>query len=270
MKILKNINDLKKAINGVKDLGFVPTMGGIHDGHISLIKESKKKSKKTLVSIYVNPNQFNDLIDFKKYPRRITKDLKKMKKLKINYLFLPNTKNIYHPKRRRKIFIKKREKIMCAKYRKGHFEGVLDIMDRFINIIQPKFVFMGKKDFQQFFLVKEYMKNKYKTKIISCKTIRDNNFLPLSTRNFLLSKKDIKKAGLISFFLNSFKKNIIKQKNINKFLLTLKDKLQKKFNINIEYLQLMNEKKLNQYKKKCKSRLFIAYYIKEVRLIDNF
>ena len=99
MEIIKNILDLNKAINNFKNFGFVPTMGGIHEGHISLIKNSQKKCKKTIVSIFVNPTQFNDKNDFKKYPRRLIQDIKILKKLKIDFLFIPNEREIYKKKK---------------------------------------------------------------------------------------------------------------------------------------------------------------------------
>ena len=147
MEIIKNILDLNKAVNGINNLGFVPTMGGLHDGHISLIKNSQKKCKKTIVSIFVNPTQFNSKNDFKKYPRNLNRDINILKKLEVNFLFLPKLDEIYKKKRNKKIKLNKNENILCAFYRKGHFEGVLDIMDRLLNIIKAKYVFMGEKDY---------------------------------------------------------------------------------------------------------------------------
>ena len=267
MKILTNIVDLNKAIKKVSNLGFVPTMGGLHDGHKSLIKISKKRCKKTIVSIFVNPTQFNDKKDFKSYPRNLKKDLRILKNLNVNYLFLPTSKEIYKNKRNNKITISKSDKILCAKFRKGHFEGVLDVMDRLMNLIKAKYVFMGEKDFQQLFLIKKFMKNKYNSKFISCPTIRDKNKLALSSRNFLLSKKNLYKAGKIARYLIKYKFHIKKK---YKLLPIIKKKLQKKFLINIEYLELRNtsDLKITNFKKKYK--LFIAYYLNNIRLIDNF
>ena len=124
-------------------------MGSLHNGHISLIKKSKKICKKTIVSIFVNPTQFNNKNDFAKYPRNIKKDLRILKKLKVNFLFIPNKSEIYDSQKRKKIILPKKQQILCAKYRKGHFEGVIDVMDRLTNIIKPK-IFM-EKDFQQLF-----------------------------------------------------------------------------------------------------------------------
>ncbi|MDC0215738.1 pantoate--beta-alanine ligase [Candidatus Pelagibacter sp.] len=265
MKILKNIIDLKKAIIKNDNLGFVPTMGGLHKGHISLIKKSKKKCNKTLISIYINPKQFNNLIDFKNYPKSIKKDLNKLRKLKVDYVFLPTTKDINSKSSYKKIIISQNHQVLCAKNRKGHFEGVLEIMDRFLDLIKPKYVFLGEKDFQQLFLIKKYLGKKYNTQIQPCKTIRDKNFIALSTRNFLLSKKELKIVSIIAKKIYYFKKKKIFFKKIN----ILKNDL-KKFNIKIDYLEVRNEFNLQTYTKKNKFRIFIAYYINNIRLIDNF
>jgi len=267
MKILTNIIDLKEAISKLKNLSFVPTMGGLHDGHLSLINASKKKYKNTLVSIYVNPKQFNNKKDFKSYPRNIKKDLNLLKKLNIKIVFIPSTKEIYKEKRINKITLPKNQKILCAKFRKGHFEGVLDIMERFINLINPKYIFLGEKDFQQLFLIKKYLNTKYRAKIIGCRTIRDKNYVALSTRNHLISKKNMLIAGYIAKGLKNIKKKINRNKNI---IHEYKKHLIKKFNIKIEYLEARCKVDLKRFKKNRKFKIFIAYYLNGVRLIDNF
>ena len=145
MKIFKDKHTLQKEISKTKGISFVPTMGGLHKGHISLIKQSKKSKFKTLVSIFVNPKQFNKKSDFKSYPRNTKKDLKQLKKLKINYLYIPTFKDIYGFKPKKKVFLDKFSKKLCGRYRKGHFEGVLNVVNRFIEIIKPKIYLSRKK-----------------------------------------------------------------------------------------------------------------------------
>ena len=191
MKVILNNTQLEKIIKLNQNIGFVPTMGSLHKGHISLIKESKKKSKKTLVSIFVNPKQFNDKKDFINYPRNINKDKSILKNLKVDFLYLPSAKEIF-PKSSKLIKkISKENQILCAKFRKGHFEGVLNVMDRLTYLINPRNIFMGEKDYQQFYIVKKYLEQRYKTNVILCKTIRDKNGLALSSRNKLLKKSEI-------------------------------------------------------------------------------
>ena len=270
MKILRTKNDLKEAVNKVKDLGFVPTMGSIHNGHLSLIKKSKVKCSKTLVSIYVNPKQFNHKKDFKNYPRNITRDLNILNKHKVNFVFIPSTKEIFKEKRLKKIVLPEKYRILCAKFRKGHFEGVLDIMERLIKLINPKYTFMGEKDFQQLFLVNKFVGKKYNNKIFSCKTIRDKNHLALSSRNFLLTKKQLKKARKIAKYLFKLKSHLKKNNQIRNYILNKKKELKIKFNIKIDYLEIRNKNNLSTSFKNKNFKLFVAYYINKVRLIDNF
>ena len=271
MKLIRQIKDLNKALDKNLELGFVPTMGSIHKGHESLIKYSKKKCKKTIVSIFVNPTQFNNKIDYKYYPRNLNNDLKALERLKIDYVFLPNNKEIYKKKRLKKIKLNNKDKILCAKYRNGHFEGVLDIVDRLTNLILPKYIFMGEKDFQQLFLVKKFIENKYAIKIFPCKTIRNKNDVALSSRNYLLDKFNLLKVGVITKRLMKLKLQINKDKSKVNFLINKsKKKLMNDFNIKIEYLEARNVVNLNKTIFNKKYKLFVAYYLNKVRLIDNF
>ena len=129
MKILLDKCSLFESLRPFNDLGFVPTMGGIHKGHLSLINKSNRLCKITIVSIFINPKQFNNKKDLKSYPRNINKDLKILKKTKkVDFVYLPRFKDIYNDKNKSKIKLSKKDTILCAKYRKGHFEGVLDVM----------------------------------------------------------------------------------------------------------------------------------------------
>ncbi|WP_415277687.1 pantoate--beta-alanine ligase [Candidatus Pelagibacter sp. Uisw_094] len=270
MKLIKLKTDLIKAIKFDKSLGFVPTMGSLHEGHKALIKKSQKICKKTLVSIFVNPTQFNNKKDYKTYPKNLKKDLSYLRKLNVDYIYLPTITQIYL-KKHDKIKLNKSQNILCAKFRKGHFEGVLDVLDRFIELISPQKMFMGEKDFQQFFLVKKYIENKYNTKVYVGKTIRDKNKLALSSRNSLLNKKSFNESGIITKKLLKLKNEISKnRKNYKKLIFNLKNELSKNFDIKIEYLECRNTQNLNTSILKKPFKLFAAYYINNVRLIDNF
>ncbi|MDB9983296.1 pantoate--beta-alanine ligase [Candidatus Pelagibacter sp.] len=271
MKLIRQITDLNKAIKTEKRLGFIPTMGGLHEGHESLIKKSQKKCEKTLVTIFVNPTQFNDKNDYKNYPRNLSKDLKILKKLKVNYVYLPTVKQIFQDKLMLKISLNKSQKILCAKFRKGHFEAILDILNRFIKLIAPMSIFMGEKDYQQFYLVKKFMEKKHKIKVYSCKTIRDSNMVAMSSRNSLLSKANLNMMGLITSELFSLKKIINQNRLKSKELIYAhKINLMKKYKIKIEYLECRNTVNLNTNINNKPFKLFVAYYLNNVRLIDNF
>ena len=270
MKIFKDKHILQKEISKTKGISFVPTMGGLHKGHISLIKQSKKSKFKTLVSIFVNPKQFNKKSDFKSYPRNAKKDIRLLKKLKINYLYIPTFKDIYGFKPKEKVFLDKFSKKLCGRFRKGHFEGVLNVVNRFLEIIKPKYIFLGKKDYQQLYLIKKHIeKRKIKSKIIECKTIRENNGVACSSRNSNLNKKQMKIASNIFYYLNKLKNKIKKD-----FGLFDENKIKKdliKLGANkIDYLENYNIKNFKKVKKpNIKFNLFFAYYIKKTRLIDN-
>ena len=269
MKIINSINKLNKDVNFKANIGFVPTMGSLHKGHISLIESAKKKCEKVLVSIFINPSQFNKRNDYKNYPKNILKDIKILNKLKVNYLFIPKTSDIYKNKKDMKIKILQKDKILCAMFRKGHFEGVLGVMNQFLKIIKAKYLFLGQKDFQQLYLIKKLIKKKYNIKVISGKTIRLKNGLAYSSRNILLKKKDLNVAGKIAnkiyFFYLSLKKNFHNKKNLNNLK---KDIL--KYKINLEYLEIRNKFNLSKSVNKTSFKIFVAYYLNEVRLIDNF
>ncbi|MDB3919712.1 pantoate--beta-alanine ligase [Candidatus Pelagibacter sp.] len=271
MKIILNNHNLSKTLGPFNDIGFVPTMGGIHEGHISLIKRSIKSNKKTIVSIFVNPKQFNNVKDFNSYPANIKKDLTILNKIKkLDFVYIPTFKDVYENKRKSEIKIEKKYKILCAKSRKGHFEGVLDIMNRLTKLIKPKKIFMGKKDFQQLFLVKNFIENKFKTKVIGCKTIRNKNKLALSSRNFLLKQKELNDVEKISKNFLNLKNRIKYTKNINQFLKKTKKNFESFFNIKIEYLENRDVNNLSISNKYHGSKIFLAYYYKDIRFIDNF
>ena len=270
MKIFKNKLSLQKKILKDTCISFVPTMGGLHKGHISLINKAKTYKCKILVTIFVNPKQFNDKKDYRNYPKNLKNDISKLKKLKIDYLYLPTYRDIYNFKTKHKIYLNKFSKKLCGKFRKNHFKGVLNVINRFLEIIKPKYMYLGLKDFQQLILInKHILKNNIKTKVIPCKTIRGENSVALSTRNFSLNNKELMIASNIYKYLLSlkfkYKKNnkVLNITSIKKNLLNLgASKIDYLENINLE-----NLKKTNNFKNE--SKIFFAYYIKNIRLIDN-
>ena len=271
MKLIKQITDLKKAIYKEKRLGFVPTMGSLHKGHESLIRNSQKKCKKTIVTIFVNPTQFDNKKDYKTYPRNLNKDLKTLRRLKVDFVYLPTVHQIFGGENFSKIELDKSQKILCAKFRKGHFEGVLDVLNRFTKLISPKSIFMGEKDYQQFFLVKKFIERKYTTKVYVCKTVRDSNKIALSSRNTLLNKVNLDTLGLIANELFNLKKTISKNKQrSSKLIKILKKNLTKKFGVKIEYLECRNLINLSSNIQNKSFKIFVAHYLNKVRLIDNF
>jgi len=270
MKIFRHKKRLKKELSSVKHVSFVPTMGGLHDGHKYLIAKSRKKGIKVLVSIYVNPKQFNSLKDFKLYPKNQAKDLAILKELKVDYLYLPSFKDIFNFKTKNSIYLDKFSEQLCGKFRKNHFRGVLNVVNRFIEIIKPKYIYLGKKDFQQLYLIKKHIKmRKINTKVIECKNIRNKYGVAESSRNKKLTELDMKLASKVYHLIRKekklFKKNCTIRANMKKIRKKILDLGVKK----IDYIDLFNKnlKRLSVINKN--SKVFIAYYIRGVRLIDN-
>ena len=268
MKIFLNKNKLIEIMQKEKNLGFVPTMGAIHKGHISLIKKSIFDCNKTIVSIYVNKPQFNKKSDYSKYPRNLKRDVLMLKKNKVDYLYIPTTSQIYPKGQNKKIKINSFGKKLCGKFRPRHFEAIADVIDRFINIIKPNKIYLGEKDMQQLKIVEDFVKKKYpKIKIVGCKTVREKNGVALSSRNFLPRFKEKKIASRIYRFLINKKQKLINKK--------ISKKIVKRKIINfgakeIDYIEILNINRLiKPYKKYKKYKIFIAYYLGSTRLIDN-
>jgi len=270
MKIFRNKNNLIKEISGLKNLGFVPTMGALHKGHISLINRAKIESKQVLVSIYVNVKQFNSKKDFKKYPRNFLKDISVLKKKKVDYVYIPNNREIYSFKAKNSIHLNKFSKKLCGRFRPGHFKAVVDVVNKFLEIIKPKKIYLGMKDFQQLSLIKLHIiKKNIKVKLVACKTIREANGLALSSRNTKLKKNQILKAGIIYTYLKKNKKLIL-EKILNKNKTEILNKLIKLGAEKVDYIECLNLKKLYFAKNsKANFNVFVAYYMNDVRLIDN-
>ena len=247
-------------------------MGSLHKGHLKLIKMAKKKSNFVIVSIFINPKQFNSKRDFTTYPRTIKKDIELLKKLKVNCLFKPNYKDIFNFKTKKKVYIHPFSQKLCGKFRPGHFKGVVNVINRFLEIIKPKYIFLGKKDFQQLILIKKHIfKRKIKTIVIECNTIRFKKYLPFSSRNMNLTN-DEKNFAIKVFKIIKFEKIKIKNKRLNKINLSdLKKKIKSIGVKKIEYVEainLINLKKAKKYNENF--NIFTAIYINKIRLIDNF
>ena len=268
MKIINNKKNLKNLINQQKSLGFVPTMGGIHKGHLSLIKKCNKFNKKTLVSIFVNAPQFNNKNDYVNYPRSIKADINKIKKLNVDYLYLPVLKEIYPKGPNKKIKISSFAKKLCGKFRPGHFHSVVDVIERFIKIIKPSSIYLGEKDMQQLKIVEDFIKKNYKNiKVIGCKTVREKNGIALSSRNILLSRKEKNISSKVFKIIKKNKKNIL-EKSVN--LSDIKNRILKIGVKKIDYINLIDVNRINKpFVNIKKNKIFIAYYLGNTRLIDN-
>ena len=274
MKIIRKTNELEQILVLIKDkgqsIGSVLTMGNLHDGHLSLIKEAQLNNDFVVTSIFINPTQFNNETDFSSYPKTIDDDIAKLEKIGCDLLFLPEIQEIYPGDLLKQNIVKNFRGILCDKYRPGHFDGVTTVVDIFFSIIKPNASYFGEKDFQQIKIIQELVKIKnHNIKIVSCPSIRDDRGMSLSSRNSKFTNDQLKifnqLGSKIYEFINLCKK---KSSNIN-FDDFKKQILENSIN-KIDYIEIRNENNLEITDVSSKARLFIALYIGEIRIIDNF
>ena len=274
MKIVKNLSEISEIVSDLyksqKKINLIPTMGNIHPGHLSLITEANKFEGINLVSIFINPAQFNDMDDFKNYPKTFEKDLEILSKTRSKIIFAPDKEAIYPKGVNSDKTIFKYRNILCDLVRFGHFDGVTTIVEILFDLIKPSKVFFGEKDFQQLKIIEQLIiQNELKIDLIKCPSIRDLSGMSLSSRysSFTQDQK-IKFAQCASII----KSNLINlQKNFNQTILdNLQDELKEIGISKIDYCEARNEDDLNLSKMKQRSRLFLAFYINKIRVIDNF
>tara|TARA_Y100001970_G_C14220773_1_gene852547 strand:- start:436 stop:1269 length:834 start_codon:yes stop_codon:yes gene_type:complete len=274
MKILKELKETKLFLQKIRKkkikIALIPTMGCIHEGHLSLIRESIKLNYYSLVTIFVNPTQFNNQKDFENYPNQLETDIEILKKNNCNLLYLPFQDELYPNGLIRKKTIFKFRKLLCDNFRPGHFDGVTTVVENFFKILKPDIAFFGEKDFQQLKIIEQIViNNKLPIKIHACSSIRNSNGMSQSSRYKNFTKKQINIFNIIS---NILKRNIgllkieIKLQTIN----YLKEELLNSGVSKIDYLEIREEKTLNLTNKNKNARLFVAFYIDEIRIIDNF
>ena len=273
MKIIFSKDKLIDVIANDKKLGFVPTMGAIHIGHVSLIKKSIKQCPKTLVSIFINKPQFNNKKDFNKYPRKLKSDIKILKKLNINYLYLPFENDIYPYGKNSNMKIASFHKKLCGKSRPGHFNAVVDVIDRFIKIINPGKIYFGEKDYQQFKIIDQLAKKKFSKIIIKgVETVRDETGLAFSTRNNLLNSNSKEIYSKFIFNMKNFINSLDSGLEISTANNLVRDFI-KDTNTGIgkfDYHEFRSDSDLSLKGTINDSRFFLAFYLNSTRLIDNF
>ena len=278
MNIVKTKANLYRLLDEQRSfsnkIGLVPTMGSLHMGHLSLIEVAKRKSDFVWVTIFINPTQFNDVNDFKSYPKEIDGDIKKIRSIskEIN-IFIPSVNEMYPENiSLEKFNFGDIDNILEGKFRPGHFNGVATIVKKLFEIFEPCFVFFGEKDFQQTLIIKKIICKFFpEINIIICPTIRDKNGLALSSRNKLISKNSFSKCGIIFETLQFAKANYIKIDFVD-LLVAIKSKIETIKNFELEYFEIRDEENLviynqNDYKKSFRG--FISVKVEGVRLIDN-
>ncbi len=256
-------------------LGFVPTMGALHDGHMSLIELSKKHCERTICSIFVNPTQFNEESDLVNYPKPLERDLQMLKERECDVVFIPSVSTIY-PKDQvsdLNIVLGDLGNTLEAAHREGHFEGVMQVVNIFLEIVHPDVLFLGQKDYQQLMIIKKMIQQlKVPTKVYPCPIVREEDGLAMSSRNVRLSTAQRVSAVKLSQTLFSLQRAFSAGKNWQPSKAKAIKTLNADQNIEVEYLELASSSKLEIIKDwnvVGEKRLLIAANLGEIRLIDN-
>ena len=276
MQIFTKVFDLQNHLSQLRakglSLGFVPTMGALHSGHLALINHASRENDISLISIFVNPTQFNNKSDLEKYPRQVDSDIAKLEETGCDLIFLPSEDEMYPEKvEADKIDLNGLDTVMEGAHRPGHFDGVATIVGRFFEIINPTRAYFGEKDFQQLLIIRQLTKvMKLDVEIIPHPIERSEKGLALSSRNQLLSSDDQEKSLIIWQSLNWMKDNY--ENYTSNELINLVSERFKGSDLELEYAQIVNENTLtpiDSWSNTDHARAFIAAYISGVRLIDN-
>ena len=275
MKVFKKKLEFVSYLNScrqMKSVGFVPTMGTLHSGHLQLVEASKRHCKITICSIFVNPTQFNNPDDFAKYPKNLGADLEKLEQLSCDIVYTPTVSDLYDKNEKAKEFnFGKLASGMEGKFRPGHFNGMATIIEKFLNIINPTKAFFGQKDLQQLQIVKALVgQMNVPIEIIGIPTVREKNGLAKSSRNKLLSENAKNEASLIYNTLKYCLSN--KEKGIAALKLYIQNEFENQNTLKLEYVEitcLKNMFPINKWELENENAICIAAYIEGVRLIDN-
>jgi len=275
MKLIKTVDEFISWRNQQStSIGFIPTLGALHNGHLSLIRASKKQCKITAVSIFLNPTQFAPNEDLSSYPNTLEQDLESLRKLKVDVLFLPNQQEMYQKTDAVNISASELFKKLEGKSRPHFFYGVTNIVARLFNIIKPSHTFFGEKDAQQLYIIREMInKMKYKIILVPCPIIRDQNGLALSSRNQYLTKSEQKKASIIYQGLMHIKNHLNNGETNPKILKKIFIKIISETDeLRIDYISIAYINTLEEVYKINDEQLLIstAVFLRDVRLIDNF
>ena len=268
LKIIKNIQDLIEARSAFDQITFIPTMGNLHDGHLSLFERASKLKKPIFSSIFINPLQFNNKSDFTNYPKTLENDISLLESQECECLFLPDESILDNIEQ---IKAPDKANFLCGADRPGHFDGVLTIVNKLFDLMRPTDAVFGLKDYQQYLLIKDYVDSrKLPINVLGSKTIRDKNGLAMSSRNNLLTNDELAKASEIYKSLLFIKNNT---NNLSKHLLSDASRNLNKEGFEVDYLKVINSITLQECLSKDHEEghqvVAIAAKLGSVRLIDN-
>ena len=276
MQIVKHINELQAILDNKRQeglsIGFVPTMGALHAGHISLVEKAGQQSGFVVVSIFVNPTQFNDKSDLERYPRDLQKDVNLLEPTSCQLIFAPEANEIYPEPDTRQFNFGTLEQVMEGKFRPGHFNGVAQVVSRLFEIVQPDKAFFGLKDFQQLAIINEMVRKlQLPVEIVPCQIVRETDGLAMSSRNMLLSSEQRQNAVLISATLFEAA-NKTGELNVEELTNWVINRINENEYLNTEYFEIVDSMTLQPIKSwndPCLKVGCIAVQCGKIRLIDN-
>jgi len=277
MKIIKSISDMQEMSNRLKRAGkrisFVPTMGFLHEGHLRLVDVAKRYGDVVIVSIFVNPTQFGPKEDLSRYPRDVRGDCSKLSKRGADIVFLPFSKDIYAEDFQTFVEVNELQKPLCGKYRPNHFRGVATIVAKLFNIVMPDYAIFGKKDYQQFILIKQMVKDlNFPVKIIGVETVRERDRLAMSSRNTYLSVEERETARHFaeSLYLASKMYRDGQFRNPSGIIKYVKGYLSQFKEIRVQYVEILDARNLTEVKDFTQDMVLAsAVFVGKTRLIDN-
>ncbi|MCD0487446.1 pantoate--beta-alanine ligase [Pedobacter sp. MC2016-14] len=275
MKIINTIAALKSVLQPIKStvhkIALVPTMGALHSGHVSLIQKAKQLADVVVCSIFVNPTQFTDPKDLEKYPRPLEHDIKMLEEAGCDYVFMPSVKEMYPQPESWHIDLGPAEFLLEGEFRKGHYQGVTQIVKKLFDAANPDIAFFGQKDFQQVLMIQNMVAHfQMPVEIVSCPIIREDDGLAMSSRNIHLSPSDRQNALVLSQALNYVKDNFESQ-TIPQLVLKAKQIINSVPGVELDYFTIADTKTLLPEDKKMaqNSIALVAAKVGETRLIDN-
>jgi pantoate--beta-alanine ligase len=253
-----------------KTIGFVPTMGALHQGHLSLIQQAKQDSSEVVCSIFVNPSQFNDPKDLEKYPRTIEADIKLLEGVKCDVLFNPPVSEIYDGNEQWHLNIGELEHLLEGKFRPGHYQGVTQVVYKLFNIVKPDTAFFGQKDYQQFLIISKMVELlKMPVKLVMCPIMRETDGLAMSSRNIHLTAEDRQHALILSKTLNWVKDNFGRD-NLHQLKTQAEEMINSEPGVELDYFEIADGDTLHQAIKDANSIVaLVAAKVGKTRLIDN-
>jgi len=276
MRIIHSVKEMarfsRKAHLQGKTIGFVPTMGALHSGHLSLIQKARRDNDIVIVSIFINPIQFGPKEDFKKYPRTLKQDAQLCLKAGVDVIFLPSYKDMYPDNYKTYVWVTDLSDLLCGKFRPGHFKGVATVVTKLFNIVSPDIAYFGQKDAQQAIIIKNMVEDLNMPIVIKAMpTIREKDGLAMSSRNIYLNENERRDAAVLYQALN-LAKNLLKQGNFDSIYIIrrMRQLINHKKNAKIQYISIVDLKGLKPIDIiKEKVLIVLAVWIGKTRLIDN-